>query len=237
MINALTAAERNRLSRFRESFNRIEQFIKRQTGPTRRPFLAALKCFSEQFPEWKHADRFHALSLVRNELAHAEGTDAVRVVPTEYAIVELSRIEKSITWLGSVGSRFRGSVECVEMKTSFPEVLRLIRTRDFSQFPIIDGHKIRGLLTENGVSRWLAKNFDAGGLTNLKAVLVRDVIEQQEGGRAFNIVTPECTVESAVDMFAAQPDLEAVLIVENRSRAKRLVGIVTRWDILQVRNA
>jgi hypothetical protein len=41
-------------------------------------------------------------------------------------------------------------------------------------------------------------------------------------------------VDDVRGLFAAQPVLEAVLITANGSQAEKLLGMATRWDVLQL---
>src|SRR5688572_30898717 len=152
----LTAADRERLTRFRAAFNQVEHAIKTLSGSRAGPLARLIERLSETHPEWKFRQSLLEMTRLRNEIAHAEGTDYLRAVPTEGAIAELKRILKSITWLDAVGQRFGKEVECVSSGHTLTQVLDIVRARDYSQFPVVDGPRLRGLLTENGITRWLA---------------------------------------------------------------------------------
>jgi hypothetical protein len=158
MKTGLTSDDRDRITRFRATFNSVEQAIRRRFGERGDHLNRLVERLNIAHPGWKYRGNLLALGELRNNIAHAEGTDYLRAIPAEGAIAELKRILRSVTWLDSIGQRFAGRVETVTSADPLRHVLDLIRTRDYSQFPVIDGGRIKGLLTENGITRWLARN-------------------------------------------------------------------------------
>jgi len=51
---------------------------------------------------------------------------------------------------------FQKKGEVLGLSDSLSTVLRVIEKRYYSQFPVYDGNNFKGLLTENGITRWLA---------------------------------------------------------------------------------
>lgn len=231
----LTPDDRERISRFRAGFNVVEQAIRKRFGNRRDHLSRLIERLNDMHPEWKYRDQLLALASLRNEIAHAEGTDQLRAIPTESAIDELKRILKSVTWLDSIGQRFSKKVEHVSSDDNLGKVLELIRVRDYSQFPVIDAGRLKGLLTENGITRWLAANARSNDVRNrLQEVCVEDLLDADTNSGAYEVVSVSMTVERAVERMSAQPTLEALLVRDGARSVVPLRGIVTRWDILQV---
>jgi CBS domain-containing protein len=157
-------------------------------------------------------------------------------VPTERAIEEIVRIQKSVTWLEAVGSRFKRRVEYVAPDTTLAAVLRLIRKRDYSQFPVVDDdEKLLGLITENGITRWFAQHFESREvLTELDRICVKTVLVEDENRRAYRVIPIDRTVEAAMEELSRDPTIEALLITESRRFKLPLRGIITHWDVLQI---
>jgi predicted transcriptional regulator len=234
MSDSLSAAERDRATCFRTAFNEVEQLLRRGYVATRTPLPEIIRAYSQLHPAWKYKDRLLWLANVRNELAHTEGSDSLAIVPTEHAVAELRRIKKSITWLQAVGSRYKRRVECVEAATKLSHVLRLVRSKDYSQFPVIDAGRIRGLVTENAIARWLAYNFEGAGIAEeLRTISVKTVLAAAEDSSAFRKITVDTSTEAAMSLFS-HPGLEALLITKSQRAELPLVGIITRWDVLQL---
>ena len=231
----LTPDERDRITRFRAGFNAVEQSIRRRFGGSQKRFLDLIDTLCRMHPEWKYRENLSALTRLRNDVAHAEGTEELRAVPTERAVLEVNRVLKSVMWLVTVGQRFQRKVECVDRNDSLAEILQLIRRRNYSQFPVVDGKRLLGLITENGITCWLAKNFEkADTLNALGTVRIGDLLGHDDHRRAFAFVPVTMTVEAAVDKMSLEPGLEALLIVGSKSRHIPPKGIITRWDVLQL---
>ena len=93
----------------------------------------------------------------RNCLVH-EKTHPYKnlAVPTIETVDMLEGIAQQFTNPARAIPTFRKAVETVETSTSLASVLRTIAKRDFSQFPVYESGAFRGLLTENGITRWLS---------------------------------------------------------------------------------
>jgi len=190
---------------------------------------------NQAHPDWKYRGELLALANLRNDVVHTEGTEHLRAIPAEGAIAELKRVLRSVTWLDSIGQRFGKKVEHVSSADHLGKVLELIRARDYSQFPVIDGGRLKGLLTENGITRWLAKNANGiDGRSGVHEVPVKDLLDADANRGAYEVVRVSMTIERAVECMSAQPTLEALLVRHGVRRVIPLRGIVTRWDILQV---
>ena len=111
-------------------------------------------------------------------------------------------------------------------------VLRIISQRDYSQFPVFDGQEFRGLLTENGITRWLAQHVVRElSLIDLEDVLVSKLIQAEEQRPNWIFVSRNLSVDEAKLLFNEKKRLEAILITQNGNRTERLLGLITRWDV------
>jgi predicted transcriptional regulator len=130
---------------------------------------------------------------------------------------------------------FERPVETLGPSESLATVLRTIRKRDYSQFPVYDdGLRFRGLLTENGITRWLAGHVATQlSLVELEDVPVKVVLREEEQAQSnWAFVARDETVGRIRQLFAEREMLEAVLISPRGKRNESLIGIVTRWDLL-----
>ena len=91
-----------------------------------------------------------------------------------------------------------------------------------------------GLLTENGITRWLAKHIQrALSLVELDEVFVAELLREEEQRNNCAFIGPDVAVDAARSMFREEETLEAVLITENGQRSESPLGILTRWDMLR----
>ena len=90
-----------------------------------------------------------------------------------------------------------------------------------------------GLLTENGITRWLAKHIERTlSLVDLDEAFVSELLREEEQRNNCPFIGPDVTVDSVRSMYLEQEMLEAVLITENSQRSESPLGIITRWDML-----
>jgi predicted transcriptional regulator len=129
---------------------------------------------------------------------------------------------------------FRKKVETVAPQDSLAYVLRQIAKLNFSQFPIYSGTTFKGLLTENGITRWLAHHvIKILSIIELEDVSVRDVVPEEEKRENWAFVSREESIDSVRGLFIDRKLLEAVLVTHSGSHREAPLGIVTRWDIIR----
>jgi len=233
----LTSEDRNRIQRFKEEFNQLEQQLRRGFG-RKPPLVQIVKSYAQTHRGWKHEQELLGLLNLRNDISHAEGTDRLLALPTEFAIRDVRRIRRSIAWLQAVGVRFRKKVEFVNPDTTVATVLSLVSERDYSQFPIEEQGHVKGLITENGITRWFAKRYVSGASwPDPDQTPIKALYRNEENRTAYVIVPRHQSVESAVGEFYSHPDLEAILITEGGKNVLPLLGIITRWDVLDLTRA
>ena len=154
-------------------------------------------------------------------------------MPTLPVVQRLETICQRLTNPPLVVPRFQRPVETTAPDDSLARVLRRIGEKEYSQFPVYDDEKFRGLLTENGITRWLAHHVSMEmSLVELDGVPVRQVLPEEKKRQNWLFVTRRTTVHEAKALFAEKRLLEAALITETGNRAEKLIGIVTRWDVL-----
>ena len=76
---------------------------------------------------------------------------------------------------------FQRTVETISIHDTLTSVLKIIDQRDYSQFPVYEDERFRGLLTENGVTRWLARHvLELSPLVELDDIPVSQVLRNEE---------------------------------------------------------
>jgi predicted transcriptional regulator len=111
-------------------------------------------------------------------------------------------------------------------------VLKIIDERDYSQFPVYADKRFRGLLTENGVTRWLARHVAKTlSLVELDEIPIGHVLQNEEERKNHQFVSRNMRVDDVSALFAKQALLEAVLLTASGKESEKLLGIATRWDI------
>ena len=121
------------------------------------------------------------------------------------------------------------------MNDTLAQVLKTITQREYSQFPVYDGNQFLGLLTENGITRWLAQHVSTElSLVELDEVRVSQVLQNEEKRVNYYFVARDMRLDDVRGLFASHELLEAVLITANGKESEKLLGIATRWDIIHL---
>lgn len=181
-------------------------------------------------------EALRTLASIRNVLAHDKVSSHYAVVPTLHFVEEMEQLRSRIREPLLVIPTFRRKVEVVSQSDSLSSVLKIIDKRDYSQFPVYDGHKFKGLLTENGITRWLAHHVSTHlSMVELEEITVRAALQEEENARLnVRFLARDSTVNEVKRLFASHEFLEAVLITETGSLKDELLGLATRWDIVQL---
>jgi CBS domain-containing protein len=100
---------------------------------------------------------------------------------------------------------------------------------------VYEDKRFRGLLTENGVTRWLARHVSQSvSSVRLGDIPVLQVLQNEEERKNLQFVRHDMRVDDVTALFAKQTLLEAVLVTASGDDTENLLGIATRWDILHL---
>ena len=234
MSNELSEEQKDRVQYFLATFNKIDSALKRKLKRDPRDrFIDVLS--DARF--LVGADDFELLKTaaeLRNVLVHdpRKPYDYV-AVPTVGVVDRLSKISERLLHPERVVPRFQKKVETVTPEDTLASVLERIAKADFSQFPVYSEKGFKGLLTENGITRWFAHQVIEESMIETKDVLVRQVVREEEKRRDCDFVSRNESVDLILARFAENKLLEAVLITQTGASSEKLLGIITRWDRLE----
>lgn len=235
----LSQQELDLIERFRSSYHAIEKHLrtllrKSQEGNASLTSLAAE--YARISKGWSaEAEYLKRVGDLRNVLIH----ETIKpyqylAVPTLTAVQRLEAILARLTNPVRVIPTFQKKVEAVSVDDSLADVLKRISKLDYSQFPFYDKQIFKGLLTENGITRWLAHHVsNEFSLVDLADVPVRKALKEEERRPNCLFISRDKPVDEITALFAEHELLEAALITENGNRREGLLGIITRWDIIQ----
>lgn len=123
------------------------------------------------------------------------------------------------------------------MEDSLSEVLNVVNERQYSQFPVFNDDELVGLISENGITRFLAESVDED-IISIVDTKVKDVINQDEAKDSISIVNLNTLIHDIEDIFSKklhEGNSIFAILVSSRGRkietSEDIVGIITPWDL------
>ncbi len=180
-------------------------------------------------------DFLRSAGELRNVLIHNRTLPHFEMaIPTDDVVQRIERVCESILSPPKIYPMYQKNVACVAPGDSLAHVMRLVVDMKFSQFPVMDGSRFTGLLTENGITRWLARKVvDSMSLMELEDANVRELVGEEEGRANSLFVSKDTALAEVREMFRGKGFLEAVLITQHGQSNEKLLGLINRWDLAQ----
>ncbi len=225
------------INRFIAAYNGIQKQLARELGkdPDEQLFRL-IDAYAGTHRSWAGADGcwLRDIAPLRNVLVH----DALPgmpylAVPLPQVVDRIERILEGLAHPRTAYAAFGRDVLRLDVSTTIAEALRNVREYEYSQFPVYAGGRFRGLLTENGITRWLARisAHPETSIVDLEEQPVGVVLELEETQDSWRFARRDAPVDKIATLFAVTPLREAVLITHSGCQQEKLLGIATRWDV------
>ena len=169
---------------------------------------------------------------LRNAVVHQrERSYEYLSVPVPSIVENMERIRDKFLTPDRVYPKFKSDVARFQIGDAFMKALQAINEKEYSQFPIYDNNLFKGLLTENGITRWLAHHtIKVMSLVEFGDVLLSDILLEEENRQNFDFIPRGMTMSDAENRFIQNSLLEALLITEGGKQNETPLGIIIRWD-------
>ena len=220
------------------SYNKIDAFFRKELNqPPYVPFKELIKQYKAKNKWWNDSDFIELIATTRNILVHYKNDMGYIILPTDELVQNLLRAQRRLTNPLKVIPKFKKEITTVQIEENLSAVLELIDKKSFSQFPVYQGEKFIGLITENSITRWVARNHKAIGMNlPLDQVRVQDVVALEEMTTTSKFIPKNTSVVQVPWFFSNEQALEAVLISEKVGKKTNLLGIITRWDVIGLKS-
>lgn len=222
--------------RFTSAFNEIDEWLRKSTRLGREiGFSAVLQEFERKSPLGTDSDFLRSSAELRNVLVHRRTLPILEMAtPTDQVVAKLELIRDRMFKPPKVYPRFRKSVTVVAPNDTLEEVMRVVSRLEFSQFPVFDDGKFVGLLTENGITRWLAQKIAGSiSLVEFADAKVSELVVNEERRENFIFVPRGMAITEVREKFRGNGLLEAALITEKGQSGEKLLGLINRWDLAE----
>jgi len=235
----LNPQEHEQVERFEVAYNAIDRHLRNILH--RDPQTSFAQLIVDYFRKKKIGSTdytdLRTFADLRNVLVHEKvKPKAYIAVPAPFVVEKIEEIRDRLIHPQRVLPKFQKSVESIKPDDSLAKVLALINDREYSQFPVYDANQFKGLLTENGITRWFAHHTSKVlSLIEVSDISVKQVLGEEERRSNYEFVPRSLTTIELTTLFAEREMLEAALITQSGNRKEKLMGIVTRWDVVQLR--
>ncbi|MHC5373715.1 CBS domain-containing protein [Enterococcus sp. LJL120] len=225
-----------RAEEFLNSFNRVEKWLKDElNNPSSMGFSEMVRRLAHRkdLPVKDYEDDLLQMAQLRNAIVHEKiSDDFIIAEPNQWAVDRISKIEKLLAEPEKVLPRFKKNVTGFEMDLPMKDILKTIRQKRYSQFPLYNKGKFEGLITLRTIGYWLATEADEETI-NLKNRRAQDFLMSDGKSANYRFVSQTAEVYAVEKMFQELNSLEAVLITKDGNPDGNLLGIIRPRDIYQ----
>lgn len=232
----VTDEENSRIERFGAAFNEIESFIKENLNlDSEDSFRKVTRAYKSHFPSWQDKPRVDMFSELRNVLVHDHVRPRAYIcVPLPYIVEEIEAIRDRLVHSPKAIDLLKNKVALLKPTDSLDEALRLMHTNQYSQIPIYTPPEFKGMLTENGISRWLASHVAKGeSLIEFEDEKIQVVLKAEEARRNCIFAPRAINTNQVVDAFMQNVELEAIIITASGKKNETPLRIATAWDAIK----
>ena len=223
------------IERFISAYNAIDFHLETALNTDERsPFRGLVDLYAKRHRWWKDAEQLRVFASLRNVIIHDKVEPYQYVcVPTNDTVETIEAIRDRLVHPERADKKFMRPVLSLEAGDSLHYVLKLMHEKNFSHFPVYAGNQFSGVLTPNGITRYLAHHAAKEEFPlNLKEIEVRYVLAREESRPNYFFAPREEPVAKIAFAFHENTFLEAVLLTEHGGKREKLLGIATRADVL-----
>lgn len=238
----------NNGERFEWAYNRIHVFLKEKDPEYKndsgfKDFKNLLKRSTNPvIKNIRNNSRLLKFHELRNVLVHEKGNKGLEYIATPHSSIveEIERFAEELERPRSAESICTKKMAIIHSGDSIKTALDLMKNEgkgEYSQIPVYDENRFVALLTDGGISRWIAHAFDDDGLL-MENMSVQEVIQYESAenvafvGRHDSIFKVKALFEDRISNN--QLNLQAVIVTENGKPNEKGLGIITAWDIVSI---
>lgn len=227
--------------RFIVAYNRIEKILAdKADGSEYSPFYRLVdKVKITNSVVRKYEDDLREFGDLRNAIVHSRtDIDYVIAEPHDKIVERIELIEQKLSTPLTVGALFGCKVHTLQAEDPLTAALKLMSDSKFSQVPIYQNGKFKGLITADGITYWLAGQSTEDVIPR-EIPTLSDVYNYEKRKESFEFVDKDLSVYEAEDYFKRAitrgTRLEALLITDNADHDGELIGIIRPFDLLKIK--
>lgn len=135
------------------------------------------------------------LSQLRNVFAH-NLTEKIYGVPSADALPLLRQVNSIVSnenfALKHLGTKY--VIQVLQKSDPIQKLLHSVREFDYSQFPVLSGHEVVGLVTTNTFARWLSQASDKQKQYNFVQDKIQDLLDYVEAFETYKLLPKDTSL-------------------------------------------
>lgn len=223
---------------FLDTFNSIEDHLKKLLNVAyNTSFSSMLNRLSKRDKVIKYyQSELNTMRELRNFVVHSD-IDEPLVIVSNDTIKRIKIIEEALLRPKKIREVFKEEVVALKESDSLKKVLTLIKEKKYSQFPVFNKDGFNGLITENGITKWLANNIEED-IISIKKTCVCDVMIDDEEVDSYMYLYAYDSLYDVIRAFESGRKTHrrsfVIIVLKRQSDNVQLEDIytmLTPWDL------
>lgn len=186
----------------------------------------------------RYRDDLIEFAELRNAIVHKTiDPDHAIAEPHDHVVEAILAIEEELLEPKKVIPLFARSVHTCQGTDLLSDLLKVIRDKEYSQFPVYELGKFKGLMTRKGITNWLAKQVETKEIQSLDVPLLEVFLSESDAAQ-FEFISKKTSIYEAKDKFLTYLNygkrLDTLLITETGDQDEPLLGMITPLDLVVV---
>ena len=228
----------NNSEKFLETYNNLDQYLKKEIRADDYVSYANKVKNSKNTVVNRFKDELLSFGTLRNAIVHNPKIDNKAIAePHDRTVERFNEIYEIINNPKKVIPIFQFDVLGANKDDYINDILKQMKQKSFSQFPVLDSNEaIIELINNNTISRWLASEIDENGTIIIDGVTVEKLIPEIEFKRNYKFISRDTSIYKAYDLFLNhiskdERNLDVLFITHNGKETEKLLGLITISDL------
>ncbi|MUT66879.1 CBS domain-containing protein [Paenibacillus sp. NEAU-GSW1] len=230
----------DRVNRFEIAFNRIHQKLRELLPDYRNDaFTSMLEEACSRYAMLRvFRQDLRQYARLRNAMVHEyTREDFYIAVPHPEIVDSIESICRIIEKPKSVMSIAVKPIITFQTDTLIQDVFKAIERHGFTSFPVYREKAFQALITEDGLSRWIAGRLKSGPLVDFTHSALEEVLPF-EAAHNVVFVSKKMNIFEVDDLYKQKQKegvkIDAVIVTEKGGMHEKPEGIITSWDLVKI---
>lgn len=231
------------VSRFNHAFNELQEAVAEKldkSSETSFGTLLGLANYQKDKVISTYMDSLQFYREFRNLLTHKtiSGKEAI-AIPSDLLIKEIEDITEKIKHPKKVKDLFLSKVITFQQTDKLSSVLKIVKEKSYSQFPVFNHNELVGVISEKGITNFLAHSISDDGVV-IKDTTIKDIISTHEEKNLYEVIPSDKSIfdiEAIFNNRIKEGKTAYVLLISKNNHIQSsddIVGIITPWDIPEI---